>query len=194
MQNVSNKNVELGGKNGFKLFYNGIAHWIRKQISVVDGGFHIAMARQMNVFLCTMEFLPMEMQQLFGSAYSLLFQVHANLRMPVRKSHIAEYQDTINTLLVCMKSICRPSSKSECHSMKYHYPYHWGDTRIDLGCPANEKSLERKLSESQKRHYAFTNKKDNCENRHCMGQTSIITNHSSMMTIIDNTNYQKKSA
>jgi hypothetical protein len=162
LQNVSNKNVELGGKNGFKLSYNGIAHWIRKQISV-DSGFHIAMARQMNVFLCTMELLPMEMKQLFGSAYSLLFQVHANLRMPVRKLHIAEYQDTIDTLLACMKSICRPSSKTECHSMKHHYPYHWGDTRIDLGCPANEKSLERKLSESQKRHYAFTNKKDNCD-------------------------------
>ena len=65
MQNVSNKNVELGGKNGFKLFYNGIAHWIRKQISV-DGGFHIAMARQMNVFLCTMELLPMEMKKNLG--------------------------------------------------------------------------------------------------------------------------------
>jgi len=173
MKNVSNKNVELGGKNGFKLFHNGIAHWIRKQISV-DGGFHISMARQLNVFLCTMELLPMSMKQLFGRSYSLLFQVHANLRMPVRKSHIAEYQDTINSLLACMKSICRPSSKSECNSMKYHYPYHWGDTRIDLGCPANEKSLERKLSESQKRHYAFTNKKDNCDGQMVLILASVI--------------------
>ena len=121
------------------------------------------MARQMNVFVCTMELLPMTMKQRFGRCYSLLFKVHANLRMPVRKCDITKYQDTINTLLVCMKSICRPSSKSECNSVKYHYPYHWGDTRTELGCPANEKSLERKLSECQKRHYTFTNKKDNCD-------------------------------
>ena len=53
--------------------------------------------------------------------------------------------------------------QKKCNSMKWHYPYHWGDTRKDIGCPALEKSLERKLSETQKRHYAFTNKKDDCD-------------------------------
>lgn len=160
--NVSNKNVELGGKNGFKLFHKGIAHWIRKEISV-DGGFHISMSRQLVVFLCTMDRLSMELKKKFGRCFSLLFKVHALLRMPVLKSQINAYQDTINTLLVLMRSICKPSSKKKCNSMKWHYPYHWGDTRKDIGCPALEKSLERKLSETQKRHYAFTNKKDDCD-------------------------------
>ncbi len=31
-QNVSNKNVELRGKNGFKLFPKGIAHIIRNEM------------------------------------------------------------------------------------------------------------------------------------------------------------------
>ena len=62
LNNVSNKNVELGGKNGFKLFHKGIAHWIRKAISV-DGGFHISMSRQLVVFLCTMDRLPMELKK-----------------------------------------------------------------------------------------------------------------------------------
>jgi hypothetical protein len=76
-----------------------------------------------------------------GRCYSLLFKVHALLRMPVLKSQINAYQDTINTLLVLMRSKCKPSSKKKCNSMKRHYPYHWGDTRKDIGCPALEKSL-----------------------------------------------------
>jgi hypothetical protein len=36
-------------------------------------------------------------------------------------------------------------------------------TRVEIGCAADEKSLEKKLAESQKRHYAFTNKKFNVD-------------------------------
>ena len=97
MQNVSNKNVELGGKNGFKLFYNGIAHWIRKQISV-DGGFHIAMARQMNVFLCNMELLPMEMKKNLGvhtrcySEFTLIYAcLYGNYIFPNTKTRSTPY-------------------------------------------------------------------------------------------------------
>jgi hypothetical protein len=45
-QNVNNKNIELRGKNGFKLFPNGISHILRNGISV-DGAFHISMARHL---------------------------------------------------------------------------------------------------------------------------------------------------
>ena len=155
-QNVINKNVELRGKNGFKLFPKGIAHIIRNGISV-DGSFHIAMARYLHVYLCNLE--PMDMQQMFGRAYELLFQVHSILRLPVKKCELKAYQNTIDSLMVMLKKICRESSLSDCNSIKFHYSIHWGQTRSELGCAADEKSLEKKLSESQKRHYSFTNGK-----------------------------------
>jgi hypothetical protein len=56
-----------------------------------------------------------------------------------------------------------PFSKAKCNSYKFHSPYHWGATRVEIGCAADEKSLEKKLAESQKRHYAFTNKNLNVD-------------------------------
>jgi hypothetical protein len=42
--------------------------------------------------------------------------------------------------------------------MKYNYwPLHWAHTRLQLGCAAEEKTLERKLGQSQKRNFRFTN-------------------------------------
>ena len=66
---------------------------------------------------------------------------------------------------------CMQRSRSACptprpianESIKYHWPFHWGDTRRELGCSAAEKSLERKLGESQKRNFKFTNGKENVE-------------------------------
>jgi hypothetical protein len=99
------------------------------------------------------------MKQTFGRAYELLFQVHNSLRLPVKKFDLQEYQNNIDSLMVMLKKICRESSPSDCNSIKFHYPIHWGHTRAELGCAADEKSLEKKLSESQKRHYTFTNGK-----------------------------------
>ena len=161
-ENVNNKNVELRGKNSFKLFTNGISHWIRNGISV-DGGYHIAMARHLHVYICNLEYLPLVMKQKFGRAYELLMEVHNNLRMPLKKVNLGEYQNTIDSLLVMLKSICRDSSASDCNSFKFHAPHHWGDTRWELGYAADEKTLEKKLSESQKRHYSFTNGKSNID-------------------------------
>ncbi len=150
--------MELRGKNGLKLFPNGIAHIIRNGISV-DGSFHIAMARHLHIYLCNLDIIPTDMKQTFGRAYELLFQVHASLRLPVNKCDLTEYQNTIDTLLVMLKRLCRESSPTDCNSIKFHYPIHWGNTRSELGCAADEKSLEKKLSESQKWHYSFTNGK-----------------------------------
>ena len=150
--------MELRGKNGFKLFPRGIAHIIRNAVSV-DGAFHIAMARHLHVYLCNVDILPVDMKQTFGRAYELLFQVHNSLRLPVKKCDLQEYQNNIDSLMVMLKKICRESSPSDCNSIKFHYPIHWGHTRFELGCAADEKSLEKKLSESQKRHYTFTNGK-----------------------------------
>ena len=134
--------MELRGKNGFKLFPNGIAHIIRNGISV-DGSFHIAMTRHLHVYLCNLDIIPTDMKQTFGRAYELLFQVHASLRLPVNKCDLTEYQNTIDTLFVMLKRICRESSPTDCNSIKFHYPIHWGNTRSELGCAADEKSLKK---------------------------------------------------
>ena len=162
LQNVTNKNIELRGKNGFKLFPNGISHILRNGISV-DGSFHISMARHLHVYLCTLDGLPRTMKQKIGRAYELLFQVHHNLRLPVKKTAIQEYQNTIDSLLVMLRIMYRPFSKTDCNSYKFHAPIHWGQTRVEIGCAADEKSLERKLGESQKRHFKFTNRKFNVD-------------------------------
>ena len=159
---TSNKNVELGGRDGFKLFRHGITGYIRGHRRI-DGGWHIAMARQLNVFLCTSQWLTAPTKRKLGQAYHLLFEVHSALRMPVPKQKLQEYQDTINELLLVLVEICAPSSKTACNTIKHHWPRHWGDTRLQMGCSAAEKSLERKLAETQKRNFKYTNKKDDME-------------------------------
>ncbi len=73
----------------------------------------------------------------------------------------------INELLECIKHICERTSPSACNSAKYHLPYHWLDTRLQLGCSAAEKSLERKLGEAQKKYFPFTNgKQDGTQVQH----------------------------
>jgi len=89
---------------------------------------------------------------------SLCVKVHSALRLPVPKTQLTEYQDDINALLELAVDICKPSTKSECKSIKFHWPRHWAQTRAELGCSALEKSLERKLGEAHKKHYAYTNK------------------------------------
>jgi hypothetical protein len=92
---------------------------------------------------CNLDIIPTDMKQTFGRAYELLFQVHASLRLPLNKCDLTEYQNTIDTLLVMLKRICRESSPTDCNSIKFHYPIHWGNTRSELGCAADEKSLKK---------------------------------------------------
>jgi len=51
-------------------------------------------------------------------------------------------------------------SPSKCQSIKFHWPRHWGHTRRNLGCAADEKSLERKLGETHKKMFKYTSGKD----------------------------------
>ena len=154
--------MELGGRDGFKLFRHGITNYIRGHRRI-DGGWHIAMARHLHVYLCTSDLLSAATKRKLGQAFHLLFEVHSALRMPVSKHQLQAYQQTINGLLLLMVEICAPSSKTSCNSIKYHWPRHWADTRRQLGCSAAEKSLERKLAETQKRNFKYTNKKDDME-------------------------------
>ena len=157
-----NKNVELNGRDGLKKFHNGVTNWICK-VRRINGGWHISIARQLHVFFNTTTLLPQQTRDAIGEAYALLFKVHSGLRNPVERGHLPVYQGCVNDLLHAMKQICLPHSPSKCKSIKYHWPRHWGDTRRELGCSAAEKSLERKLGESQKRNFKFTNGKQNVE-------------------------------
>ena len=151
-----NKNVELYGRDTMKLFPHGISHFIR-QGRRIDGGWHIAIARHMQVWLGTTDIVCSATKIQLGLMYDLLFDVHSSLRLPVHTDHLGVYQDTINDLLAIMVEINTPSTKSKCNSIKYHWPRHWSDTRRELGCSAAEKSLERKLGEIQKKNFTFTN-------------------------------------
>jgi hypothetical protein len=144
------------------LFPHGITHFILKT-KRIDGGWHISIARHLNVFLGNTTMISKETKGKFARVYDLLFTVHSNLRLPVHKKGLGAYQGTINALLQAMVEINTPSTPSKCNSIKYHWPRHWADTRRQLGCSAAEKSLERKLGETQKKNFTFTNSRYNVD-------------------------------
>ena len=161
--NASNKNVELGGRDTFKRFKHGITGYILGERRV-DGGWHIAMAYQLHVAICTMPELSTTTKMKIAVAYDLLFAVHHGLRNPLARERVRSYDINISRLLHAMVEICAPSTKSGCCSIKFHWPRHWAHTRLQLGCAAEEKTLERKLGQSQKRNFRFTNRQeDTCE-------------------------------
>ena len=151
-----NKNVEMNGRDSFKLFQHGVTHFVRNGRRI-DGGWHISIARHFQIFLVTTDMIGSSLKKQFAAAYDLLFDVHASLRLPLRSSHVNRYQTRISDLVAVMVKLCAPYVKSKCNSIKYHWPHHWADTRLQLGCSAAEKSLERKLGEIQKRNFAYTN-------------------------------------
>ena len=161
-ETAANKNVELGGRDGFKKFHHGVTNWICK-VRRINGGWHISIARQLHVFFSTTPLLTPALQLQISETYCLLFRTHSALRNPLKKDALNVYQGTINDLLDRMVILCAPHTPSLCNSIKYHWPRHWGDIRIQLGCSAAEKSLERKLGEAQKRNFKFTNGKNNIE-------------------------------
>ena len=162
---AANKNVELGGRDAFKRFKHGVTGYILGERRI-DGGWHIAIARQLSLCLCTFKELKSESKHKIARAYELLFQVHHGLRCPLPRAELALYAARINDLLAAMVELCQPYNNSACRSIKYHWPRHWWETRLQLGCAAAEKSLERKLGQSQKRNFRFTNKQEaTCEVR-----------------------------
>ena len=141
----------------------GITDWLRSHRRI-DGGWYIAMIRQLQVCLCTTDaFFTAPKRLEVASAFEMCIKVHGSLRLPVRKDGLALYQADINELLRMTVDICTPSTPSLCKSIKYHWPRHWAQTRIDIGCAPQEKSLERKLGETHKKYFKFTNKKGNRE-------------------------------
>jgi hypothetical protein len=146
----ANTNVELGGRNTFKFFPFGISNILQKK-------------RHLHVYFGNVDYLSSATKVKIGRAYTLLYRVECGLRVPLAKTKVSDYQALINRLLTAIVEICSPSSKTQCNSIKFHFPYHWADIRVQLGCSANEKSLEKKLAETQKRNFTYTNKKGDME-------------------------------
>ena len=153
----TNKNVELGGRDGCKLFHFGVTTFMRPNVKRINGGWWISIARQLRIFYCFTTLVCDETKKRYSKALQLLFEVHHQLRNHILKLYIDEFQNTINNLLVAMIDVCRPNFPSGCKSIKFHWGYHWAESRIQLGCTADEKSLERMLGESQKKFFKSTN-------------------------------------
>jgi hypothetical protein len=132
---------------------------------MVDGTSDISISRHLRVFLCTTTLLRNNTKKLYATAFSLLFTVHASLRLPLKKTLVGQYQNDINELLHLIKKIARTCTirGKGVDVVKLHLPYHWADTRMQLGCAAAEKSLERKLGEAQKKYFPMTNGKDGAQ-------------------------------
>jgi hypothetical protein len=117
----------------------------------------------LQIWLGNTNLISKDTKEKFARMYDLVFLVHSNLRLPVRRDQLPRYQETINDLLDIMVEVCAPSTKKQCNSIKYHWPRHWSDTRRELGCSVNEKSLERKLGEIQKKNFSYTNARYNVD-------------------------------
>ncbi len=147
-------------RDGFRTFPHGVTHFVISE-KRIDGGWHVSIARHFRIFLCTTNLLTNKTKKMFCEAYNLLLQVHVSLRVPLQKTDEVNYQLNINALLECMKAICERITPSGCNSAKYYLPYQWLYTRLQIGCSASEKCLERKLGEAQKKYFTFTNGKGN---------------------------------
>jgi hypothetical protein len=55
----SNKNVELGGRDGFKYFKHGVSSYMLPKVRRINGGWWISIARQLQIFFVSQELSPM---------------------------------------------------------------------------------------------------------------------------------------
>jgi hypothetical protein len=125
----SNKNVELGGRDGFKFFKHGVTSYLLPKVRRINDGWWISIARQLKIFFCITNIVSDATRNKFCDALSLLFEVHHGLRNPLHKTDLDHYQGKIDFLLTTLVDISLPWSKSQCKSIKYHWPRHWGHTR-----------------------------------------------------------------
>jgi hypothetical protein len=130
----SNKNVDLGGRDGFKFFKHGVTSYMLPKVRRINGGWWISIARQLKMFFCVTKIVSDTTRTKFCDALSLLFEVHHGLRNPLHKDDLDSYQGKINFLLLTLVDIGLPWSKSQCNSIKYHWPRHWGQTRQVRSC------------------------------------------------------------
>ena len=108
----SNKNVQLGGRDGFKFFKHGVSSYMLPKTRRINGGWWISIARQLKIFFCVTTIVSDATRTKFCDALSLLCEVHHGLRNPVHKDDLEIYQGRINFLLTTLVDIALPRSKS----------------------------------------------------------------------------------
>ena len=145
------KNVELGGRDGLKTFQHGVCSYFIPKVTRINGGWWISIARHLRIFFCFTTLISDATKVVFAEAFQMLLKIHHMTRNPVFKTDINDYKKDHEEFLKMLVHICAPSTKTRCRSIKFHQPTHWYQTRIDLGCAAMEKSLEKMLGESQKK-------------------------------------------
>ncbi len=156
--------MEISECDGFKLFKNGFADYVRNG-NRIDGGWHMSITRHLHVWLCTSDVLSRDKKLLCATACSKLYEVDAFLRWPVKKTELAYYSLLIDDLLQILVEISILYVKCQGNSIKFHWPRHWVYFRLNLGCAAAEKTLERKLAETQKKFFRFTNGKGDIDSQ-----------------------------
>ena len=149
--------MELGGRDGLKTFQHGICSFFIPKVVRINGGWWISIARHLRIFFCFTTLISDATKVVFAEAFQMLLKIHHMTRNPVFKTAINDYKKDHEEFLKMLIHICAPSTKTRCKSIKFHQPTHWYQTRIDLGCAAMEKSLEKMLGESQKKPFKFTN-------------------------------------
>ena len=97
---ILNSNVELSGRNGWKLFRHEVTEYI-VQKRRIDGSWYMPMIRQLHVVLVgpCVTILPDNMKRKVASACNRIYQVHAALRLPLAKTGLTAYQDNVNSCL-----------------------------------------------------------------------------------------------
>ena len=157
------KNVELGGRDGLKTFQHGVCSYFIPKVNRINGGWWISIARHLRIFFCFTTLISDATKVVFAEAFQMLLKIHHMTRNPVFKTDINDYKKDHEEFLKMLIHICAPSTKTRRKSIKFHQPTHWYQTRIDLGCAAMEKSLEKMLGESQKKPFKFTNSRFDIE-------------------------------
>jgi hypothetical protein len=89
----SNKNVQLGGRDGFKFFKHGVTSYMLPKVRRINGGWWISIARQLKIFFCVTKIVSDATRTKFCEALSLLFEVHHGLRNPLHKDDLDSYRN-----------------------------------------------------------------------------------------------------
>ena len=97
---ILNSNVELAGRNEWKLFNYGVTEFLDKKRRI-DGSWYMPMIRQLHVILVDPQvtLLRDDVKRKVADACTSIYAVRAALRLPLLKSDIAKYQDTVNGCL-----------------------------------------------------------------------------------------------
>ena len=145
------KNVELGGRDGLKTFHHGVCAYFIPKTTRINGGWWISIARHLRIFFCFTTLISDATKVVFAEAFLMLIKIYHM----TRKMLIMNYKQDHEEFLEMLIHICAPSTKTRCKSIKFHQPTQWYQNRIEMGCAAMEKSLEKMLGESKKKTFKF---------------------------------------